>query len=97
MKTTNYQLPESTIIEGREDLLSDITTFGSATINSKSVSVHDLLEDADTEDMANIIAMLMVDKSDAYYHAIEILTKRFDDMFDDGEIEDHLIDEACEL
>ena len=93
----NYQLSEQDIIDGRSDLSDDIIETSYTIINGKKVTVHDLLEDADTEDMANIIAMLLVDKDNAYGHAVDVLKQRFNIMFEDGEIEDHLVDEACEL
>jgi hypothetical protein len=97
MPNTNTRVSEDAIDECREELLASIIEDGYVIINGKKVHNFDLLEDADDEDLANITLMLLVDKDDALDHAVEILTQRFDVMFDDAEIAEHIIDERKDL
>tara|TARA_R110000782_G_scaffold33916_1_gene81418 strand:+ start:224 stop:577 length:354 start_codon:yes stop_codon:yes gene_type:complete len=87
---------EDIIAEYREALSSEITDSLRVTISGKTVHIHELLEDADHEDMANVISMLLVDAEDAYKHASDVLKCRFDALFDDADIEAHIINEIEE-
>jgi hypothetical protein len=94
---TPIHINEDAIAECRARLSVDIIYDEYATINGQRVEAFDLIEDAEQEDKNNIILMLLVDKDDSYYHTLEVLKKRFGEMFSDAEIETHLIDEAEEL
>jgi hypothetical protein len=97
MPKTNTRVSEDAIDECRLELASSIIDGKYATINGKKVYKHNLLEDADPEDLANITLMLFADKDDALDHAVEILKQRFDVMFDDAEIAEHILDERKDL
>lgn len=87
---------EEEVFDLRNKLVNDIIDDKYATINGKKVGVHDLLEDADTDDLFNITAMLFVNKDDALDHAVDILKQRFDVLFDDILLGAHLINEREE-
>jgi hypothetical protein len=91
------EISEDAIAACCEKLAGEIIDNTYTTINGKRVSIHDLLEDADPEDLANIAAMLLVDKDNAYDHDVGIIKRRFYALFSDAEIEAHLMAEAEDL
>tara|TARA_R110000803_G_scaffold37928_1_gene81890 strand:+ start:166 stop:459 length:294 start_codon:yes stop_codon:yes gene_type:complete len=97
MKIINLEVAESTILETRDDLFTELVTTGSVYINSHRVTVYELLEDMPNEDKDCVFAMLLVDKSEAKSEAVELLWAMFVSEFDDEVIEKHVIDEATSL
>jgi hypothetical protein len=91
------EISEDSIIACRAKLSAEIIDDKSANINGQRVYPFDLFEDAEQEDKDGILLMLLVDKDDAYYSLIEILEKRFSEMFSDAEIEAHIISEREDL
>ena len=61
------------------------------------LSLVDLFEDAEQDYKDDIPLMLLVDKDDAYGCLIEVLEKRFSEVFSDAEIEAHIISEREDL
>ena len=96
MKTINLEVAESTILETRDNLFTELVVTGSVYINNHRVTVYELLEDMDVENKDCVFAMLLVDKSEAKSEANELLWSRFLSEYDDEAIEKHIIDEATE-
>ena len=94
MKMINLNIAESTIIETRDDLFTELVVTGSVYVNSHRVTMHELLEDMDAEDKDNIIAMMFVDSVEAKSEATEMLSNAFASDYDDEDLEKHIIDEA---
>jgi len=97
MKIIILYVAESTILETRDDLFTELVVTGSVYINSHRVTVYELLEDMDVEDKDCVFAMLLVDKSEAKSEANELLWSRFLAEYDDEAIEKHVIDEGESL
>ena len=93
----SIEVSEDSLMKCKLSLINEIIDDKSAHINGQRVYRFDLIEDAEQEDKDNIILMLLVDKDNAYYHTIEILKKRFGEMFSDAEIEAHIISEREDL
>ena len=97
MKIFNLEVAESTIINTRDDLFTELVVTGSVFINSHRVTVYELLEDMMCEDKDEVFAMLLVDGYEAKAHANELIWARFLSEYDDEAIEKHVIDEGESL
>ena len=97
MKRSNPPMPESTILDCKDDLFAELTVTGSVYVNGDEVTVHDLLEMADDDDKNNVIAMQLVDTIESKAALIEMLWALFLSEYDDEAIEKHLIDEGESL
>jgi len=97
MKIFNLEVAESTIIDTRDDLFTELVVTGSVFINSHRVTVYELLEDMMDEDKDDVFVMLLVDSTEAKAHANELIWARFLSEYDDEAIEKHVIDEGESL
>ena len=97
MKIINLDVPESTILETRDDLFTELVVTGNVYINNHKVTVYEMLEEMDDENKDCILAMLLVDSTEAKAEYIEVLWAMFLSDFDDEVIEKHVIDEATSL
>jgi len=97
MKRSNPPMPESTILDCKDDLFAELTVTGSVYVNGDEVTVHDLLEMADDDNKNNVIAMQLVDTIESKAALIEMLRALFLSEYDDEAIEKHLIDEGESL
>jgi hypothetical protein len=97
MKIINLDVPESTILETRDDLFTELVVTGNVYINNHKVTVYEMLEEMDDENKDCILAMLLVDSTEAKAEYIEVLWAMFLSDFDDEVIEKHIIDEATSL
>ena len=97
MKIFNLDVPESTILETRDDLFTELVVTGNVYINNHKVTVYEMLEEMDDENKDCILAMLLVDSTEAKAEYIEVLWAMFLSDFDDEVIEKHIIDEATSL
>ena len=97
MKIINLDVPESTILETRDDLFTELVVTGNVYINNHKVTVYEMLEEMDDEKKDCILAMLLVDSTEAKAEYIEVLWAMFLSDFDDEVIEKHIIDEATSL
>jgi hypothetical protein len=93
----SIEVSEDSLMKCKLSLVNEIIYDKYANINGQRVYPFDLFEKAEQEDKDNIILMLLADKDDAYYHAIEILKKRFSEVLSDAEIEAHIISEREDL
>ena len=97
MKIINLNVAESTILETRDDLFTELVVTGNVYINNHKVTVYEMLEEMDDENKDCILAMLLVDSTEAKAEYIEVLWAMFLSDFDDEVIEKHIIDEATSL
>tara|TARA_R110000803_G_scaffold74471_2_gene138505 strand:- start:1700 stop:2104 length:405 start_codon:yes stop_codon:yes gene_type:complete len=97
MKIINLDVAESTILDTRDDLFTELVVTGSVYINNHRVTVYEMLEDMDDENKDCILAMLLVDSAEAKAEYIEVLWAMFLSEFDDEAIEKHVIDEGESL
>tara|TARA_R110000787_G_scaffold169473_1_gene282159 strand:- start:195 stop:599 length:405 start_codon:yes stop_codon:yes gene_type:complete len=97
MKIINLDVAESTILDTRDDLFTELVVTGSVYINNHRVTVYEMLEDMDDENKDCILAMLLVDSTEAKAEYIEVLWAMFLSEFDDEAIEKHVIDEGESL
>tara|TARA_R110000744_G_scaffold308436_1_gene416502 strand:+ start:135 stop:428 length:294 start_codon:yes stop_codon:yes gene_type:complete len=97
MKIINLDVAESTILDTRDDLFTELVVTGSVYINNHRVTVYELLEDMMDEDKDDVFAMLLVDSTEAKAHANELIWARFLSEYDDEAIEKHVIDEGESL
>ena len=97
MKRSNPPMPESTILDCKDDLFAELTVTSSVYINGRIQTVHDLLEKADDDDKNDVIAMQLVDTVESKAALIEMLWALFLSEYDDEAIEKHLIDEGESL
>ena len=97
MKRSNPPMPESTILDCKDDLFAELTVTGSVYINGRIQTVYDLLEKADDGDKNDVIAMQLVDTIESKAALIEMLWALFLSKYDDEAIEKHLIDEGESL
>jgi|TARA_B110000879_G_C10827886_1_gene376698 hypothetical protein len=97
MKIINLNVAESTILETRDDLFTELVVTGNVYINNHKVTVYEMLEEMDDEKKDCILAMLLVDSTEAKAEYIEVLWAMFLSDFDDEVIEKHVIDEATSL
>ena len=97
MKIINLNVAESTILETRDDLFTELVVTGNVYINNHKVTVYEMLEEMDDENKDCILAMLLVDSTEAKAEYIEVLWAMFLSDFDDEVIEKHVIDEATSL
>tara|TARA_R110000824_G_scaffold1041_9_gene5776 strand:+ start:540 stop:833 length:294 start_codon:yes stop_codon:yes gene_type:complete len=97
MKIINLDVPESTILETRDDLFTELVVTGNVYINNHKVTVYEMLEEMDDENKDCILAMLLVDSTEAKAEYIEVLWAMFLSEYDDEAIEKHVIDEATSL
>ena len=97
MKIFNLEVAESTIIDTRDELFTELIVHRSVSINGSEVTVYDLLEDMMCEDKDEVFAMLLVDGYEAKAHANELIWARFLSEYDDEAIEKHVIDEGESL
>ena len=97
MKIFNLEVAESTIIDTRDDLFTELVVTGNVFINNHRVTVYELLEDMMDEDKDDVFAMLLVDSTEAKAHANELIWARFLSEYDDEAIEKHVIDEGESL
>ena len=93
MKIFNLEVAESTIIDTRDELFTELVVTGNVFINKHLVTVYELLEDMMDEDKDDVFAMLLVDSTEAKAHANELIWARFLSEYDDEAIENHYIDE----
>tara|TARA_R110000803_G_scaffold50834_1_gene105386 strand:- start:386 stop:667 length:282 start_codon:yes stop_codon:yes gene_type:complete len=91
------KLAEQTLLDARDKLCYELYTTGDVIINGKKVDFFYVLEFADPDEIENSFSMLVRNNEDARQYAIKSFNKAFNNCFEDGEIEDHLVDEACEL
>jgi hypothetical protein len=85
---------EDSITECREALINELLDDSYVRISGKLTNKCNILEDADDEDLSDIVLLLLVDKDLAQEKAKELIKNRFNILYDDSEIEKHLIDEA---
>jgi hypothetical protein len=85
---------EDSITECREALLDEILTDGNVRISGKLVDKCELLEDADDEELSDIVLLLITDEDKAKEKATELFRNRLSALYSDSEIEQHLINEA---
>jgi hypothetical protein len=85
---------EDSITECREALIDELLDDSYVRISGKLTNKCNILEDADDEDLSDIVLLLLVDKDLAQEKAKELIKNRFNILYDDSEIEKHLIDEA---
>jgi hypothetical protein len=85
---------EDSITECREALINELLDDSYVRISGKLTNKCNILEDADDEDLSDIVLLLLVDKDLAQEKAKELIKNRFNILYDDSEIEQHLIDEA---
>ena len=97
MKIINLNVAESTILETRDDLFTELVVTGNVYINNHKVTVYEMLEEMDDENKDCILAMLLVDSTEAKAEYIEVLWAMFLSEYDDEAIEKHVIDEATSL
>jgi hypothetical protein len=97
MKIINLNVAESTILETRDDLFTELVVTGNVYINNHKVTVYEMLEEMDDENKDCILAMMLVDSTEAKAEYIEVLWAMFLSDFDDEVIEKHVIDEATSL
>ena len=97
MKIINLDVAESTILETRDDLFTELVVSGNVYINNHKVTVYEMLEEMDDENKDCILAMLLVDSTEAKAEYIEVLWAMFLSEYDDEAIEKHVIDEATSL
>ena len=97
MKIINLDVAESTILETRDDLFTELVVSGNVYINNHKVTVYEMLEEMDDENKDCILAMLLVDSTEAKAEYIEVLWAMFISEYDDEAIEKHVIDEATSL
>ena len=93
----SIEVSEESLMECKLSLVNEIIYDKYATINGQRVYVYDLIEDAEQDYKDDILLMLLVDKDDAYGCLIEVLEKRFSEVFSDAEIEAHIISEREDL
>ena len=87
---------EDTISEARDDLFYEFYTTGNVILNTVKTTVFELLEQMDDEDKDNVFSMLVMGNDDAKEYALEVLRSAFDSEVSDEQIENHIVDEACE-
>jgi hypothetical protein len=85
---------EDSITECREALINELLDDSYVRISGKLTNKCNILEDADDEDLSDIVLLLLVDKDLAQEKAKELIKNRFNILYDDSEIEQHLINEA---
>ena len=90
-------IAESTILETRDNLFSELVVTGSAYVNSHRVTRYELIEGMDDEDKDFVFDKLLDDSSEAKSKAIWLLWSRFLSEYDDEAIEKHIIDEGESL
>ena len=84
---------EEAIIDTRDDLFYELHTTGDVIIFGKKVSIFDLIEELDNEDMNNVFSMLVMGSEDAKEFALEKLMEIFKIQISDEDIEEHYVDD----
>ena len=92
-----YPLPEYVLLDARSDLFYELHTTGNVKINGAKRTIFDLLEYIDQEEKDNVFSMLVMGNEDAKECALEFLSIAFNIEFNDEAIENHVIDEACDI
>ena len=72
--TTAWDMPEITSDELTTEIVAELLTHGSVTINRTEYHVMDLYENADEEDLSNLVFMTIRDPAAAKDHATQIIT-----------------------
>jgi len=92
---------ESEVTETRDEMFWELQTTGSVFINNNKVTVQDLIEDLEVEELEEIVSMLFRRESTplddqalvARPHALESLFSVFEAAYDDEAILKHYIDD----
>jgi len=72
--TTAWDMPEITSDELTTEIVAELLTHGSVTINRTEYHVMDLYENADEEDLSNLVFMTIRDPAAAKDLATQIIT-----------------------
>jgi len=92
---------ESEVTETRDEMFWELQTTGSVFINNNKVTVQDLIEELEVEEMEEIVSMLFRRGDEpleeqapvAREHALESLFSVFEAAYDDEAIWKHYVDD----
>lgn len=87
---------EDTINEARDDLFYEMYTTGDVTVNGIKTTTFELLVHVESQ-LYNVFSMLVMGNEDAKEYALEALRSAFDSEVSDSQIENHIVDEACDI